>query len=339
MRMRAVAVGLLLCATSARADRLTADGFLAGLQIAQCNGIAISADGKSIAAVNNAEVVIWDAATQQVRGRAAFTSAYGAQALAFSPDGATVAVGLASTITLYATADAAVTGTIKLGGDGGVQALTYSPDGKWLAASSGGEGGDYRVFGDNLYEVATGRRIKQLAKARSSERLTSSFAFSHDGKYLALAISNKQKGLELWETATWTRKARAPYTADAISVAFFPDDSRLVTGSIDRKIRVHMVVEKAVALAKQFVAHTGTAQDDQGYVTGLAFLPDGRGLVSASDDAEGVRLWDTRSWTQQASLKHSVGRLTSLAMTPDGKQLYVGGTSSKKLQRIAIATP
>lgn len=327
---------LLAAAGPARAESLVADGFVKGLTIAQCSGLAQSRDGSVLAAVNNTEVVIWDGASRELRGRAGFSSADGARAVAISPDNQLVAVGITGAIQLYSAADASVVRKIALPPTGGVNALAFSPDGKLLAASTGGEDGKYTIYGDNIFDVASGKRLHQLARAEVSLRSTTDLAFSPDGKYLAIAIANKQKGIELYDTATWQRKAKAAYAKDATRLAFTPDGAMLAVGSIDRMVRIHMIVEKAVALAKQFVAHQGAANNDAGYITGLAFTPDGTRLVTGSDDLEGVRLWDRKTWTQLASSGHKVNRLTGLVVAPDGKSLLVGGMFAARLQRFRI---
>lgn len=333
-------VALAGAGRAAHADALVATGWSTGLTIPQCNALAVSRDGATLVALNNGELATFDAATGLLRKRIAFASAAGAMALDLSPDGATIAAGVGEAVVFYDTATLAESRRIGLGKPGSgasVQAIRFSPDGALLAVSAGGEGGDFRTNGDNIFAVATGKRVTQLARGRNEQRLTSDFAWSPDGKWLALAVSNQQKGLELYETKTWTKKAKAPYKKDATRVVFVADGSQVIVGSIDRTLRVHMVIEKAVALAKQWVAHEGTASDDRGYIAGLAALADGS-VISASDDDAGLRWWDRKHGTERARAHHDVGRLAALAVAPDGKTLWVGGVSTKKIQRFALET-
>ena len=318
------------------ADNLTADGQFDGLTIKQCGAIAASADGKWVAALNNVEVVVWDAASRQLKGRAAFSSSMGAQALAFSPDGTSLAVGLSSEIAFFRTDTLARLAPITLPGEGGVRALTFSPDGKWLAAASGGENGDYAVFGDNIYEVATKKRVKQLQKAHSSDRSTEDLAFSPDGKWLALAIGNKQKGIELYDTATWQRKSRLAYPADATKVAFFADSRQLAVGSIDRKLRVHAVATKLAAPLLEWVAHTGSAKNDIGYVGGVGVSGDGARILTASDDEQSLRVWEAATGKQQAALKYAKGRFGGFWLAADGKSALVCTATANKVLRFTV---
>lgn len=59
-------------------------------------------------------------------------------------------------------------------------------------------------------------------------------------------------------------------------------------------------------------------------VTGLAFTPDGRQLISASDDGT-IRLWNVSDLTECRRLLSSHEQLTTLAMLPDDPTLVSGG--------------
>ncbi len=76
--------------------------------------------------------------------------------------------------------------------------------------------------------------------------------------------------------------------------------------------------------------------DPQGHsakITGIMFTPDGRTLISVSEDKT-IRLWDTETGDIRGILRHQIGEgrdgvILAGALSPDGKTLAVGGISSK----------
>jgi WD40 repeat protein len=61
----------------------------------------------------------------------------------------------------------------------------------------------------------------------------------------------------------------------------------------------------------------------QGLVTALAFAPDGKTLVSGSDDNT-VKLWDVASGKELRTLRGHAAPVRSVACSPDGKTLVSG---------------
>ena len=66
----------------------------------------------------------------------------------------------------------------------------------------------------------------------------------------------------------------------------------------------------------------------KGTLAALVFTPDGRAVVTGSWDGT-VRFWDARNGAETASYDFGVGRVTALALSPDGLQLAAGGEAGK----------
>jgi WD40 repeat protein len=74
-----------------------------------------------------------------------------------------------------------------------------------------------------------------------------------------------------------------------------------------------------------------------GVVYSLAFLPDGKTLVSASGDRL-VRLWDPATGKERRRLEGHTDAVLSLALTPDGKRL-ASGSADRTVRFWDLDTP
>lgn len=81
-------------------------------------------------------------------------------------------------------------------------------------------------------------------------------------------------------------------------------------------------------LVKMFTAEgkpLGELTGHKGQVTGVGFINGGRTVVSASWD-ETVRFWDVATKKETARFPVGIGKLTALAVSPDGTRVAAGGT-------------
>jgi WD40 repeat protein len=68
--------------------------------------------------------------------------------------------------------------------------------------------------------------------------------------------------------------------------------------------------------------------DNRKEFTGLAFHPSGRFLAATSNDAT-VKLYDTQTWALAHAFDWKIGRLRSVAFSPDGTLAAAGGDKGK----------
>lgn len=67
---------------------------------------------------------------------------------------------------------------------------------------------------------------------------------------------------------------------------------------------------------------------DQKHFTGLAFHPSGRFLAATSNDAT-VKLYDTSNWSLATTYTWDIGRMRSVAFSPDGLLAAAGSDTGK----------
>ena len=275
--------------------------------------VAFSPDGKRLAAGSYESVRIIDAASR--KAIASIPCKGFARALAYSPDGKTLVVGGYQTLEVFDAASREKVSELK-GHRGYVTGAAFSPDGALLATSSEDETA-------RIWSVADG---KEAAVLKGHSYPVQGIAFSPDGKFVATAAGDETRRtrageVKLWDAATGQEVRTFPeHERAALSVAFSPDGRHLVSGGADEKANVYEV-ETGKALG-YFGGHARP-------VNAVQVLAEGDRVVSVGGGGaqEGylVKVWSLEEGEDLATGEMHKGRVTSLALSPDGKTLATGG--------------
>ncbi len=227
---------------------------------------------------------------------------------AFSPDGKVVAiVDLQGTRLLYCDpASGKTVRTVSLPAPGpvGPILLRFSPDGKRLAVA---------VTCDTVLMVdsLTGEILQELGGEHNS---IFSLAFSPDNRSVAFGTS--KPSLQVWDVATGKRDPRVEQKpADWVpaSLAYSKDGTVLAAGGRNR------ITLYDLATGQERCRLEAPME----LVNGLAYLPDGNRLVSASRRQGEALVWDLRTGRVLWALAGAAeGR--SLAVSPDGRSVALG---------------
>ncbi len=188
------------------------------------------------------------------------------------------------------------------GHTGAVKALRLFENGKVLY--SGSSDGVVRIW-----DMET--RTEQLIHTRPPW-LAFATAFSSNGKTIASACWNE---VRLWDTNT--QSFLEPLTGHerfVLTVAFSPDDKRLVSGSREGRVILWDVPNHR---------HLSTYDVHTGEVNAVTFSPDGKKFASASEDGT-VYLFDLHTEKKTKLLTEPNRGVRAIAFSPDSKTLLSG---------------
>lgn len=288
-------------------------------------------------------------------------------ALAVSPDDRQLAVARFGTVDILDAKTLKLTRRLE-GLPGKVNSVQWINDGRWLVAGSGVAGlyGQASVWdiksGEKLPVIEGHRDVLYAATVSPVEQLlaTASYdrkiilwdlrtgqevrkfeghngaifdlVFSPDGKLLASASADST--IKLWQVSTGTRlDTLSQPLEEQYVVRFSPDGQFVVAGGLDNRIRVWRVVSKEKPqinpLVYSRIAHEGA-------ITQLGFTPNGKSLISISDDRT-LKLWETTEFTQLHAYEKQPDITSALTMTADGKSFFVGRADGS-IQKLPVVS-
>ncbi len=196
----------------------------------------------------------------------------------------------------------------------------FSPDGNRIVTASGDQTA-------RIWDAATGAAIG--APLRGHKGDVFSAAFSPDGKSIVTASADRTA--RRWDAATGDAigEPLMGHNAAVYSVAFSPDGKRIVTASEDGTARIwDAETGKPIGepmnvngVADGLAPETRRRIIIRYSVLSAAFSPDGKRIVTASDDNT-ARLWDAATGEAiGAPLRGHNERVLCAAFSPDGKRI------------------
>jgi len=135
-----------------------------------------------------------------------------------------------------------------------------------------------------------------------------SLAFSPDGNLLAAALDSGW--IELYDLGTGKMigALEGQTTSEVWTICFSPDGRNLISGALDRAVRIWDVNERECKWALR-------GHDE--WVNGVAVSSDGASIVSGSGDKT-VRIWDTKKMASKATLRGHQDFVRSVCVTDNG---------------------
>jgi WD40 repeat protein len=209
--------------------------------------------------------------------------------------------------------------------------VAFSPDGRTLAAVGGptiaaitsGTAPLPYTYVARQWDVASGAVLSTTSyvihDAATDPYPSTAPVFAPDSKLLAIPLTNGF--VDLRQARTGTLRGRIAVASGTVTapLAFSSDGSLLAAGSTDRTLGVWNVATRK---------RVGTPMAGQnGVITGVAFLPGNRVLVSISDEDSTVRLWNVSDDTALAVIQGVAGTFNGIAVQPGGGLIAAAATN------------
>ena len=133
-----------------------------------------------------------------------------------------------------------------------------------------------------------------------------------------IASAGESATVKLWNLQNDTVTTLRGHTEQVNAITFSPNGRWLVSGSDDYTFKVWDVSQRTEITNLQHITDRARSQ-----IKAVAFSPDGRHLATAGVH---VKLWDTRSWSEIATLRHAEWIWTTV-FSSDNKLIATGDAS------------
>jgi WD40 repeat protein len=293
--------------------------FVLAYNIRPVTGLAFAPVGPLLAVGHElGRVVIWDLAEQRVLASQPL-STYGRTEVRFHPT--LPRVYFASDHNEVCLFDArGPEGDVLCRQTGWAQNLVLTRDARLLVCEWGQ--GEFRLF--DLTRGSDARPVwtaPVYSRATWGVRVSLELLPSEDRFLVVENHSNSRTRVALrsLETGEILATGRIP-NRTATALALSPDGTRAVVLS-EMSLFVYTTSKLKAAPRK-------VTNDNRKHFTGIAFHPSGRYLAATSNDAT-VKLYDTTTWALARTFTWDIGKMRSIAFSPDGTLAAAGSDTGK----------
>lgn len=258
------------------------------------------------------QLKVWDAETgaelRSLNGHAG-----GVHGVGYSPDGKHIVSGgghfLAPGELKVWDADTGIEILALTGHTDSVTSVAYSPDGKHFVSASA----------DGTLKVWDAGRGAEVRSLKGHGCFVSCVAYDPSGKCI---VSGDVNGtLRIWNAATGAEvHSFIGHTNQVNCVSYSPDGKRIVSGTGDRGTPGPGMAGALTVWDAATGAEILSLKGHTLRVSGVAYSPDGKRIVSASWD-QTFTVWDADTGTELLTFKAHANKISAVSFSPDSKQL------------------
>ncbi len=308
--------------------------------------VEFSPNGRHAASIGKTELRVWNTSTGEDVFQVAGTGGVG---VAFSRDGTQLAAAWAQSVTIHDAAsgeeqfriDAGIAPTERFPFPASLSSVAFSPDGQQIAMSGtlAKVGGPHGYSGGvvKVWELAGGKTIHSFENLSTSALQV---CFSPNGQWLAAGTYGAGGELPepgeiyVWNAATGKQEHRflaqpevtpGEDSCSVLSLAFKPDNTRLVSAHSDGQLRIWRFARPEPPLV---------LRGHQGWVGSVAYSANGDRLASIGQDRI-VRLWNAATGLELSTFRGHTQSGQAVAFRSDGQQIASAAGHEIRLWNVA----
>lgn len=195
---------------------------------------------------------------------------------------------------------------------------------------SGAPKADYTDTQIDVWDIENKKIKYNVLKSTNAEKSISDIEWSEEGDKIAVGISNKKKGIEVYDT-TGKLSYRIEHKFDVTAVSFAKGGLLLATGGIDGKVTLWNLADKKQIWSKEWRA--GTVE----YINDIAFAPNALTIaVCGRGTGAPIKIYGMVT----GDVKHEFGTTNpvgnSILFSSDSKNVFAAYTTYGDISKVPV---